>query len=57
MLRFGMLHLFLCLHLLVIDGRCGSFDCHGFAAVCRGSGWMRPKMSAAGESEDGLLVS
>jgi hypothetical protein len=40
-LLFGMLHLFLCLHLLVIDGCCDSFGVHDFAAVCRELGWMR----------------
>jgi hypothetical protein len=56
-LLFGMLHLFLCLRLLVIDGCCGSFGLRGFAAVCRESGWMRSKMSAVEVLDDGLGVS
>jgi hypothetical protein len=56
-LLFGMLHLFLCLRLLVIDGCCDSFGFHGFAAVCRELGWMRSKMSAVGVLVDGLDVS
>jgi hypothetical protein len=56
-LPFGMLHLFLCLHLLVIDGCCDSFGVHGFAAVCREWGWMRSKMIAIGVLDDGALLS
>jgi hypothetical protein len=56
-LLFGMLHLFLCPHLQAVDGCYGSFELHGSVAVCRESGWMRPKMSAVRGLMDALLTS
>lgn len=57
MLLFGMLHLFLCLHLQAVDGCCGSFEAHGSVAVCRESEGMRPRMSAARGLTNALSVS
>lgn len=57
MLLFGMLHLFLCLHLQAVDGCCGSFELHGSVAVCRELGGMRPKMSAASQLMNALSAS
>lgn len=56
-LLFGMLHLFLCLHLQAVDGCCGSFELHDSVAVCRESEGTRLKMSAAKELLDALFVS